>query len=116
MNPQINDDALIELLENLGTRRVTLRFDGAGDSGSIESVELYDQENNEIPLKDSGLEDALYDLGYKVLDKYHISFDNEGEFGEIRIDLETLEIEVERNIRIISHETELASTSLDQLD
>lgn len=103
---------LLEALKAKGIARVEIAFDGAGDSGDIEGIACWSHDNKEVPAGD--LEDALYDLGEKVLTRHYITFDDEGCYGEIVLDVETGQVEVEVNVRYVETELETHQRSLDE--
>ncbi|GIW31559.1 MAG: hypothetical protein KatS3mg071_1733 [Meiothermus sp.] len=107
-------DAINELKQR-GIQRLRYYFDGSGDSGSIESITLLRADGEEVRLEDPALEHELDELGYEVLDRCDVYFDDEGCFGEIEIDLISGAIEVENNVRYIDYSTEKHRFSLKEV-
>jgi hypothetical protein len=82
-----------------------LQAPGGLRSGDAQLLRRRDREGPGTPLP-VPQEDALYDLGDKILTRHCITFDNEGCYGEIGLDVETGQVEVEVNIRYIETELE----------
>jgi hypothetical protein len=105
---------LFAALKDAGVTNVEIRYDGGGDSGQVEDVE-YDGENitTDINTKFDG---DLQDLATHILEQ-HYDYDwynNDGGYGNIRIDLEgdTPEITIDGYVRSI----EDAGASVDIVD
>lgn len=122
------------LLKVLGGTRATVSFDGSGDSGSIDFVELKDREGHNINLtgarfewptgtsnydhanskwvkESSVVEMDVYDILKQICEDALEStsldwYNNEGGYGELNIDLTTEPVSVvlDANIRITTHE------------
>jgi hypothetical protein len=103
---------LLEQLKAKGIARVVITFDGSGDSGYIEGVHCYDENDKEV--KAGKLEEALFKLGDAIIERDYdvIDFNNEGCFGEIRIDVESGEIEIDVNTRYIEYHTDYKEASV----
>lgn len=96
---------LLEQLKAKGIAKVIITFDGSGDSGGIDGVYCCNEDEQEI--KASELEEALIELGNTVIERHYvIGFDNEGCFGEITLEVESGEIEIEVNSRYVEYHTE----------
>ena len=96
---------LLEQLKAKGITRVRITFDGEGDSGGIEGIHCYDENNKEIGAGE--LEEVLFELGDAIIERHcEISFDNWGCFGEICLEVESGKIEIEVNTRYVGYETE----------
>src|SRR5437016_14443747 len=84
-----NKNLIFDALADAGIHRVTVDYDGSGDSGQIESIEAWDAANEKIPLPSSrkvqlasenpdrpvdhiGLEAAVEELAW------HYLYDNHG--------------------------------------
>lgn len=128
MAPQIVQRAVHALREALvpgGITRITIRYDGYGDSGQIEDITLYRSEDAlseddavfglkiEVPTYQqytdeleerqiSGeLREVLDYLAMDIIDLQHGGWENEeGGYGEIRIDITAGDVEHAHNERI----------------
>jgi len=87
-------------LQMQGIVKVSIPFDGSGDSGSVQEddIEAYilNPSTNEEKLADnhddiltSSINSSLSDLAYHILDKYYFYdwYNNEGGYGTIHIDI-----------------------------
>jgi hypothetical protein len=98
---EINNRILFLKLEEIGISRIEIPFDGAGDSGSIETMEirLLDSLGNIVvePDTDDNFIELLVDFAYEYLEKFYDYdwYNNEGGYGTININLEEKEIDVE---------------------
>ena len=99
---------LLQQLKAKGIATVRITFDGEGDSGGIEGIHCYDQ--NDERVRAGELEEALFKLGEAIVERHEseISFDNWGCFGEICLEVESGKIEIEVNTRYVGYETEHA--------
>jgi len=92
----------LKALLGRGARYVVIQYDGSGDSGGIESIGGY----KELTLRDRI--DVPTDLRTEIerwADEISgNNFDNEGSYGEIRIDLKTLEVQHEHSDRVMETE------------
>ena len=96
---------LLEQLKAKGIAKVTITFNGSGDSGGVDGVYCCDKDNKEV--KAGELEEALFRLGRAVIDNYdNIDFNDEGCFGEISLDVQSGKINIEINTRYVDYETE----------
>jgi hypothetical protein len=59
--------ALMSRLRDLDIQRVEIRYDGSGDSGSIEDVEFYREKWETIDDVAEDLRGLCEDLGYHIL-------------------------------------------------
>lgn len=115
----LNKAALFDALAAAAITSVLVTFDGAGDSGQIEAIDVTSgQEPTALPTGDveivtpawdgSGLErrccnmrDAIEALAYAFLEETHDGWENnEGAFGEFRFDVMERTIELDYNERI----------------
>ena len=104
---------LLEQLKAKGVATVRITFDGEGDSGGIEGIHCYDQNDERVQAGE--LEEALFKLGDAIIERHcEISFDNWGCFGEICLEVESGKIEIEVNTRYVSYETEHAEDRADE--
>jgi len=121
-----NKATVIEALIAVSITRVVLTFDGAGDSGQIESVTAFRGDAKaEIPStvisfeevtwgrsvscasRDIPLPNAVEDLCYGYLSQMYGGWENnDGAFGEFLIDVANRNIEFEFNGRYTEYSTE----------
>jgi hypothetical protein len=106
---------LFAALKDAGVTSVNIRYDGGGDSGQVEDVE-YDGTNLDHTSLNDKFEGDLQDLATHILEQ-HYDYDwynNDGGYGDIRIDLEgdTPEISIDGYVRSI----EDAGASVDIVD
>jgi hypothetical protein len=71
-----------DLLQRLGVKQVTIRYDGSGDSGVVESVVFDPQPPAGIP---AGLTELLSEVAVEFLPGGWE--DNEGSYGELELDV-----------------------------
>jgi hypothetical protein len=95
---------LFAALKDAGVTSVDIRYDGGGDSGQVEDVEFYGDNLDSSALNDM-FEGDLQDLAYHILED-HYNYDwynNDGGYGEIRIDFEedTPEITINGYVRAV---------------
>jgi len=106
---------LFAALKDAGVTNVEIRYDGGGDSGQVEDVEYEGTNLDHTSLNDK-FEGDLQDLATHILEQ-HYDYDwynNDGGYGNIRIDLEgdTPEITIDGYVRSI----EDAGASVDIVD
>lgn len=119
------DKAIIfAALTEAGIRRVTVDYDGSGDSGQIENVEAWDASNDRIPfpsgvkiqsaaenpdhpLPAHNLEAAVETLAWDYLEIYSGWENNDGAFGTFVFDVPARTVTLEHNERY----TEVNTTS-----
>lgn len=94
-------------LKAKGIVLVEMTFDGAGDSGDIEGVYCYDRNHQVVGAGE--LQKALEELGYAILEYHDITFDNEGCFGRINLEVESGKVEIEVNTRYTEYNSHKAS-------
>lgn len=123
---------IFEQLRAAGANSITISFDGSGDSGSIESVDIYNADNQRMQIdltviypkekstwvddkwvteteeKEMPIADALEAYCYDELDKTEIDwYNNDGGFGQMTINLDDkVEIELEVNTRYTEYHSE----------
>jgi len=124
-------DSLFAQLRLHNVAKIVITFEGAGDSGSIDSVSLMDASDKHVttPIttilwtsenyhdagkpKDTTLQAALEDLGYQMLDKTGVDwYNNDGGYGEIVINISNIDdicVEFDMNQRY----TEVENTQFD---
>lgn len=120
-------DRLFAQLRLHNVALITISFEGSGDAGSIEEIQLFDASDNEIAIpkaatfrgaeaNDNGrrqptVGEALENLGYEMLDKTGVDwYNNEGGFGEIHInisDINDITIHCDMNQRFIEVDNSL---------
>lgn len=116
-----NKAALFEALTAAGIATVILRFDGAGNSGQIESVDACDAaanpaelpetaiaiaevafENLEIQITPISPREAVENMAYEFLEQTHDGWENEdGAYGEFTFTVADQSIRLEYNERYI---------------
>jgi len=106
---------LFAALKDAGVTNVEIRYDGGGDSGQVEDVEFYGDNIDSSALNDK-FEGDLQDLATHILEQ-HYNWDwynNDGGYGDIRIDLEgdTPEISIDGYVRSVTD----AHASVDLVD
>jgi len=106
---------LFAALKDAGVTSVNIRYDGAGDSGQVEDVEFEGTNEDNTALNDK-FEGDLQDLATHILEQ-HYNWDwynNDGGYGDIRIDLEgdTPEISIDGYVRSVTD----AHASVDLVD
>jgi hypothetical protein len=121
-----NKAILFDVLAAAGIHRVTVNYDGSGDSGQIEEVEAWDTGNERIPLPfdrkvelilenpDSpcagqNLEAAIETLAWDYLEIHYGWENNDGAFGSFVFDVPARTITLEHNerytdVNITNHE------------
>ena len=118
-----NKRALFAVLAPAGITRVTVTFDGGGDSGQIEAVEAFcGADSASLPEGEVTLErhsyrsdeaeqivlsvpEAIEDLCYALLGQEHGGWENnEGGYGEFVFDVAGDSIALDMNIRIETSE------------
>lgn len=101
--------ALTAQLKMLGVAKIQIDFAGQGDSGEIEHTELYNANEDIIPMPDDmvawtkqtygeqgaaskpvKLRDALEDIGYRVLDETGMDwYNNDGGQGRVFLTIDS---------------------------
>jgi hypothetical protein len=112
-----NKNLIFAALAEAGIHRVTVDYDGCGDSGQIESIEAWDAPNEKIPLpsirkvqlasgnpdcplKEIGLEAAVENLAWDYLYDEHCGWENnDGAFGTFVFIVADRTITLEHNER-----------------
>ncbi len=112
-----NKNLIFAALADLGVHRVTVDYDGSGDSGQIESIEAWNAvsekvplpsigkvqlapENPDRPVADIGLEAAVEQLAWDYLYDNHCGWENnDGAFGTFVFDVPARTITLEHNER-----------------
>jgi hypothetical protein len=111
-----NKTIVFAALAKAGIHKVTVDYDGSGDSGQIESVDAWDAGNERIPLPSDprirlapdnpdhpltplNLEAAVETLAWDYLEIYYGWENNDGAFGTFVIDVPTRTVTLEHNER-----------------
>ena len=119
-----NKNLIFAALAEAGIHRVTVDYDGIGDSGQIESIEAWDARNERIPFPSNpkiqlasdnpehphterNLEAAVETLAWEYLEIYYGWENNDGAFGTFVFDVSARTITLEHNERY----TEVSTTS-----
>jgi hypothetical protein len=119
-----NKAIVFAALTEAGIHRVTVDYDGSGDSGQIENVEAWDADNDRIPfpsgvkiqlasenpaypLSEQNLEAAVETLAWDYLEIYFGWENNDGAFGTFVFDVPARTVTLEHNERY----TEVNTTS-----
>ena len=118
----LNKAALFAALQAAGVQRVTVHFDGAGDSGQIESIDATAPDESATELSDGAIEirtplwegsgvqsetmlvrDAIEKLAYDFLEEVHDGWENEdGAYGEFVFDVAECAVRLEYNERVMT--------------
>jgi hypothetical protein len=94
----------VVFLKDRGVAKITVTYEGSGDSGSIDNVLYYDKEDDEhyssqLDITESQHND-IQNLAYPMLDGIEDWYNNEGGYGSISIDLDEFTYSIENNIRV----------------
>ena len=118
-----NKNLIFAALAEVGIHRVTIDYDGSGDSGQIESIEAWNAANEKIPLPSNrkvqlasenpdrpvdhiGLEAAVEELAWGYLYNNHGGWENnDGAFGTFVFDVSGRSITLEHNERYTEVDT-----------
>jgi hypothetical protein len=94
-------------LKDRGITTVKVHYEGSGDSGSIDSISYYkgeDEHNiNDLDISDD-MHQKLINLCYPMLDNIEDWYNNDGGYGTVTIDLDTLHYDIANNIRYVDYE------------
>jgi hypothetical protein len=125
-----NKQALLAALAAVGVSRLTVTFDGYGDSGQIESVEAVDAAGATLPLPDEPsiplraavwdkaepknhplpLREAVEWFAYDLLSSLHGGWEiNEGSYGDILFNVGAATITLDMNTRFTGSEQHLTT-------
>jgi hypothetical protein len=111
-----NQAIVFAALADAGIHRVTVEYDGSGDSGQIENVEASDAAGKSISLPDTGihlvsghpehpgaertLEQAIENVAWDYLDDLYCGWENnDGAFGRFVFDVPARTLTLEHNER-----------------
>lgn len=118
----LNKAALFDMLQAAGIQCVIVHFDGAGDSGQIESIDATAPDETAAELPDGTIEirtplldgsgaqaetmsvrDAIEKLAHDFLEEVHDGWENEdGAYGEFIFDVGERTIRLEYNERVMT--------------
>ena len=113
MSEKLTWQQAILQLKDRGIKQLKVFYEGSGDSGSIDSIEYYNgEEEDEIIVGDLD-SNAIMNLCYPMLDDIEDWYNNDGGFGFITINLEDFSYEITNNIRYTNHETYSHEGTLD---
>jgi hypothetical protein len=117
---------ILKMIRAAGGKRITIEFDGSGDSGSITGVAIephsmdfpvvYNEDkstwkdgtwNTESTPKTQPVKEALEQICYDMLERTGIDwYNNDGGFGQLEFDLETGETNLEVSTRYTEYNTD----------
>ena len=117
---------ILKMIRAAGGKRITVEFDGSGDSGSITGVVIepkgmdfsvvYNEDKStwkdgvwhtESTPKTQPVNDALEQICYDMLERTGIDwYNNDGGFGQLEFDLETGETNLEVSQRYTEYNTD----------
>lgn len=118
-----NKSIVFAALAEAGIHRVTVDYDGSGDSGQIENVEAWDAANERMPfpsgvmvqlvsdspdhlLPNQNLEAAVESIAWDYLsDLYYGWEDNDGAFGTFVFEVSACTVALEHNERYTEYKT-----------
>jgi len=99
----------VVFLKDRGITKITVTYEGSGDSGSIEDCLYYDAEDDEYYRAQIGITDEQHDsiinLVYPMLDDIEDWYNNDGGYGTVTIHLNDFTYSIENNIRVTEIET-----------
>jgi hypothetical protein len=118
-----NKTIVFEALAKAGIHRVTVDYDGSGDSGQIENVEAWNAANERLPFPsdpriqlvstnperpcaEHNLEAAVETIAWAYLDDLYLGWENnDGAFGIFVFDVPARTLTLEHNeLNTTSHE------------
>ena len=119
-----NKEVIFAALAEAGIQRVTIDYDGSGDSGQIENIEAWDSNDQSMPFPleakiqlvsdspdhpfaEQNLEAAVETLAWDYLDIHCGWENNDGAFGTFVFDVPNRTVTLEHNERY----TEVNTTS-----
>jgi hypothetical protein len=104
------------LLKDKGVAKIKVEYSGGGDSGAIDTIYFTDHKDDllvidleEIPDYDK---DTVEHIAYKYLNNIEDWWNNDGGYGTFEINIDTMEYEIENNIRFTDVETYSSAGSL----
>jgi hypothetical protein len=117
-----NKDLIFAALADAGIDKVTIEYDGSGDSGQIDDVLAWRahetvpfpsdlklqlaQSNPDHPLTETDLAEAIKSLAWDFLEERHAGWEiNDGGFGTFVFDVGGRTITLEHNERFTDYDT-----------
>ena len=110
-----NKEAVLDALSQAGISRVTVTFNGEGDSGQIEEISTAEDKSiagvsvqtkhgpwgaDKVETRETSLEDAIETLCYDFLEYEHGGWENnDGAYGEFTLNVQERTITLEFNGR-----------------
>jgi hypothetical protein len=106
-----NKEILFAALAAAGIHRVTVEYDGSGDSGQIETIEAWNAANDRMPFpsdariqlapeRDYNLEAAAETVAWEYLGDLYCGWENnDGAFGTFVFDVAARTVTLEHNER-----------------
>ena len=94
---------LLDLLRQHGIAQAEIEYDGYGDSGQVEHRCFFNQDNEEMTVKDPALSGAVDEYVCAILPLGWQ--DNAGGFGTVSIAVETQKVHVTHNDRFEDYTT-----------
>lgn len=118
-----NNAALFDALDAAGITQLVVSFDGAGDSGQIEDIEIESNAGlDAVPdvkigiyravwgqtepiCQECNLADLIENVAYDCLEQKHSGWENgEGAYGEFTFDVATRTVRLDFNSRFVDSE------------
>lgn len=114
---EINNKLVFILLQELGVDKISIEYEGSGDSGAIESVEYLDENEDPIENIPDSYNSAIREAAYILLqDLYHTDwYNNEGGFGTLVINLNDKSYYIDGYYRTMTEEEAFDSGDLSEL-
>jgi hypothetical protein len=118
-----NKAIVFAALAEAGIHRVTVDYDGCGDSGQIENVEAWSDDNERMPFPsdsrlqlvtenpdhlyvEHNLEAAIESVAWDYLDDLYYGWENnDGAFGTFVFDIPSRNVTLEHNDRFTDYNT-----------
>jgi hypothetical protein len=103
--------ALMSRLRDLDIQRVEIRYDGSGDSGSIDDVDFYKEKWESVDDVAEDLRGLCEDLGYHILNQHYQWdwYNNDGGYGTVIITPDTDTITIDGYVRELTEAAALVS-------
>lgn len=107
----MNWQEAVLLLKDRGIVKLEIRYEGSGDSGSIEDCHYYDAEDDESYYYRAQIgiteeqHDEIINLVYPMLDDIENWYNNDGGYGTVTINLNDFTYSIENNVRFTDVET-----------
>lgn len=92
-------------LQDNGIFQINIRYSGEGDSGAIDAIEFYDNNNTEVDINcDTDVNNFIENLAYSKLNGIEDWYNNDGGYGNMTIEIPSGEFTINNNIRITDYE------------